>query len=129
MNKVKVAIADDHKLFRKGVLSMLAGYEQIAEVKEAENGSELLELIDKFKPDVVLVDLNMPVMSGWLVLSELKKKRKSNVGIIILSMYEEEDMVINAIKSGAGAFLSKNADPEEIILAIESVALTGYYFN
>ena len=128
MKRIKIAIADDHKLFRKGIISMLSGHNEIQTIIEAENGKDLLDQLASNPPDVILLDLNMPVVTGWNVLSELKSKN-SPVKTIILSMYEEESIILNAIKNGARGFLSKNANPEEIILAIQSVMQTGYYFN
>jgi DNA-binding NarL/FixJ family response regulator len=128
MEKFKVAIADDHKLFRKGIIALLSDFSDISEIAEAENGQQLLELVRQEQPQVILLDLNMPIVNGWAVLTELKL-RKSRAGVIILSMYEEESIIVNAIKAGARGFLSKNAEPEEIILAIQSVMQTGYYFN
>ncbi|HWB62550.1 MAG TPA: response regulator transcription factor [Chitinophagales bacterium] len=128
MKKLHIAIADDHKLFRKGIIAILAGSDRIDSIIEAENGSDLLDKIEKKQPDVVFLDLNMPVMNGWVTMTELTKKYPKS-SIIILSMYEEESVIVHSIKSGAKGVLSKNADPEEILLAIESVMESGYYFN
>jgi DNA-binding NarL/FixJ family response regulator len=128
MEKVTIAIADDHKLFRRGIISILNEYPEVGDVLEFENGKELLEKLKVYVPQVILLDLNMPVMNGWEVMAEIRKMGVQ-VRIIVLSMYEEENFIVNAIKNGAGAFLSKNAEPEEIILAVQSVMQTGYYFN
>jgi DNA-binding NarL/FixJ family response regulator len=126
--KFTVAIADDHKLFRKGIISMLASHPEIETVYEAENGKELMEQILRGQPDVVLLDLKMPVMTGWEVLAELKKK-KIKLPVIVLSMYDEESVIMNAIREGAGGYLSKNAEPDEIFMALESALESGFYFN
>jgi DNA-binding NarL/FixJ family response regulator len=129
MNKrIKVALADDHKLFRKGLIAILKTNPDIETVFEAENGKEAIAHIVEGRPDVLLLDLNMPVMSGWDVLAELKK-RKINIPAIIITMYEEETVIVNAIKGGAVGYLSKNAEPEEIFMALESVLESGFYFN
>lgn len=128
MKKIKVAIADDHKLFRKGLIAILNTYAEIDDVTEAENGQNLLDEIETKAPDVIFLDLNMPVLNGWDVLKKLQEK-KSTSRVIILSMYEEERLIVNAIKNGAVGFLSKNAEPDEIMMAIHSVMESGYYFN
>lgn len=128
MNKIKIAIADDHKLFRKGLISILGESEEIGKIIEAENGLDLLDKITGHQVDILLLDLNMPVLNGWDTLLELRK-RKNAVRVIIVSMYEEESFIISSIEKGACGFLSKNAEPDEILLAIQSAHQTGYYFN
>ncbi len=84
---IKVAIADDHKLFRKGVIAILKTHREIETVFEAENGKELMKHILEGKPDALLLDLNMPEMSGWEVLAELKKQ-KIKIPTIVITMYK-----------------------------------------
>lgn len=128
MDKIKIAIADDHNLFRKGIISILSELAEAGDVIEAENGRDLLDKIESSPVNIILLDLNMPLMNGWDVLEELNKK-EGTYRIIILSMYEEENFIISAIEKGACGFLSKNAEADEIILAIQSVHQSGYYFN
>src|SRR5580698_7372299 len=106
--KFKVGIADDHRLFRKGIIAIMASHPEIERVFEAENGKELMEHIELGKLDVVLLDLKMPVMTGWEVLAELRKK-KIKLPVIVLTMYDEESLIIKAISEGASGYLSKNA--------------------
>jgi len=128
MDNIRIAIADDHNLFRKGIISILSELAETGTVIEAENGKDLLLKLEVEKVNIILLDLNMPLMNGWDVLEELQKK-DGNYRIIILSMYEEENFIISAIEKGACGFLSKNAEADEIILAIQSVHQSGYYFN
>jgi DNA-binding NarL/FixJ family response regulator len=125
---MKIAIADDHKLFRKGLISILTESNEISGILEAENGKELLDKLVSSPVDIILLDLNMPEMNGWDVLTELRKE-KNSARVLILSMYEEESFIIQSIEKGACGFLSKNAEPDEILLAMQSVHQTGYYFN
>ena len=111
-----------------GIVSILKGHSDVELIIEAENGKDLLDKIKSNHPHVIFLDLNMPVMGGWDVLKKLKEGT-TTARVIILSMYEDQNFIINAIKGGAGGFLSKNAEPEEIILAMESVLQSGYYFN
>ncbi|MEO6251811.1 MAG: response regulator transcription factor [Ferruginibacter sp.] len=128
MNEIKVAIADDHKLFRKGVILSMRSYSNIKFVMEAENGEELLEKIPEFEPDVVLCDLKMPIKDG-IDTTKLITKNFPNIRVIILTMYEDERFVGHLMDCGAAGYLLKNTDPTEIKKAIIDVMRTGFYLN
>ena len=125
---IKYAIADDHKLFRRGVISALEDTPSLKLVLEAENGKDLLANITKYKPDVVLLDLKMPEMDGIETTIELRK-REIDVKIIIITMMDDEKYVIHLMEIGANGYLLKNAEPEEIKMAITTACENGYYFN
>jgi DNA-binding NarL/FixJ family response regulator len=128
MGIIKVAIADDHKIFRKGVILSLRPFTNIKFVQEAENGDELLNGIAQAEPDVVLMDLRMPVKDG-IETTKVLSKLYPNIYIIVLSMYEDERFVYHLMENGANGYLLKNAEPQEIRRAIMDVYEKGYYLN
>jgi DNA-binding NarL/FixJ family response regulator len=128
MNVIKVAIADDHKIFRKGVILSLRPYTNIKFVLEAENGDELLAGLKNEVPDVVLMDLRMPQKDG-IETTKIISKQYPNVFVLVLSMYEDERFVSHLMENGANGYLLKNAEPQEIRKAIVDVYEKGYYLN
>ena len=127
-NQIKVAIADDHKIFRKGVILSMRQYTNIKFVMEADNGEELLAKIPEFTPDVVLCDLKMPVKDG-IDTTKLITKNFPGIRVIILTMYEDERFVGHLMDCGATGYLLKSTDPTEIKKAITDVVRTGFYLN
>ncbi|MBU3714777.1 MAG: response regulator transcription factor [Ferruginibacter sp.] len=127
-HQIKVAIADDHKIFRKGVIISLRSYVNIKFVLEADNGEELLEKIPEFQPDVVLCDLKMPVKDGIDTTKQITK-RFPHIRVIILTMYEDDRFVGHLMDCGAAGYLLKSTDPSEIKKAIVDVMRTGFYLN
>lgn len=128
MGVIKVAIADDHKIFRKGVILSLRPYSAIKFVQEAENGQELLDGLAASQPDVVLMDLRMPQKDG-IETTKIIAKQFPSIHIIALTMYEDERFVSHMMEIGANGYLLKSADPSEIKRAIIEVATKGYYLN
>lgn len=128
MNIIKVAIADDHKIFRKGVILSLRQHTNITFIAEAENGEDLLKQLENEQPDIVLMDLRMPGKDGVETTKELSK-RFPNVRILILTMFEDERFVSHLMENGANGYLLKNADPAEIKKAIMEVMARGYYLS
>jgi DNA-binding NarL/FixJ family response regulator len=128
MEVIKVAIADDHKIFRKGVILSLRPFTNIRFVLEAENGDQLLNGIAEAEPDVVLMDLRMPGKDG-IETTKVLSKQHPNIHIVVLSMYEDERFVTHLMENGANGYLLKNAEPQEIRRAIMDVHEKGYYLN
>lgn len=128
MGEIKVAIADDHKLFRKGVIVSLRHYSNIKFVLEAENGQQLLDGIESAKPDVILMDLRMPVKDG-IETTKYISKHYPHIFVLILTMHEDESFVIHLMENGANGYLLKSTDPVEIKKAISDVMEKGYYLN
>jgi DNA-binding NarL/FixJ family response regulator len=128
MEVIKVAIADDHKIFRKGVILSLRPFTNIKFVQEAENGEELLNGIAASEPDVVLMDLRMPLKDG-IETTKAMSKLYPHIHVIVLSMYEDERFVYHLMENGAHGYLLKNAEPQEIRKAIMDVHEKGYYLN
>lgn len=126
--KLRVFIADDHTLFRKAMVNLLQTFERVGEVKDAENGKELLTLMKYAVPDVAIVDLQMPVMDG-VETSENILKKFPGAKVIILTMHDSEKYIIHMIEMGVHAFLLKNTEPEELEKAIYSVVEQDFYHN
>lgn len=128
MNLIKVAIVDDHKIFRKGVILSLRPYTNIKFVAEADNGDELIEKLPEAEPDVVLCDLRMPQKDGIDTTKHITK-HFPNIRVIILTMYEDERFVGHLMDCGAAGYLLKSTEPAEIKKAIMDVMRTGFYLN
>jgi DNA-binding NarL/FixJ family response regulator len=116
---IKVAIADDHALFRTGVKTSLSIRKDIQMVAEAENGMQLLNLLRHIKPDVVLLDIQMPIMDGLTTLPEIKKLYP-DVKVIMLSMHNDHSMITRMMEIGANSYLTKDSDSETIYQAIRT---------
>jgi DNA-binding NarL/FixJ family response regulator len=128
MSLIRVAIADDHKIFRKGVVLSMRPYTNIKFVMEAENGEELLEKIPEAAPDVILCDLRMPIKDGIDTTKQITKDFP-NIRVIILTMYEDERFVGHLMDCGAAGYLLKSTEPSEIKRAVMDVMRTGFYLN
>jgi len=128
--EINIAIADDQKLFRKGMVALVGTFDGMSLIFEAGNGRELLELCESFaaKPDVILLDLSMPELNGLDTLKILKEKYPA-IGVIILTVHEAESFVLATIQAGANGYLAKNAEPEEVELSIREVHKNGFYFT
>ena len=127
-NLIKVAIADDHQIFRKGVILSMRPFVNIKFVMEAENGEDLLEKIPESMPDVILCDLKMPIKDG-IDATKMITKNFPAIRVIILTMYEDERVVGHLMDCGAAGYLLKNTEPSEIKRAIMDVMRTGFYLN
>lgn len=125
---IKVAIADDHHLFRTGVRTSLSIRKDIQMVAEAENGMQLLNLLKHIKPDVVLLDIQMPIMDGLTTLPELKKLYP-DVKVIMLSMHNDHSMITRMMELGANSYLTKESDSETIYQAIRTCYEEEFFFN
>lgn len=124
---IKIIIADDHELFRDGLKLMLSKYPEIKIEAEAENGRELVELALALKPDVVLTDIKMPIMDGIEAAKKITAQLPQT-GIIGLSMFDEDDLIIDMLEAGAKGYLLKNSDKSEIIDAIVTVYKQDPYY-
>jgi DNA-binding NarL/FixJ family response regulator len=120
INMINVIVADDQELVREGIKMILSLYEEINILGEAENGKQLIMLLEKLQPDVILMDVRMPIMDGVEATKIIKEKYK-NVKVIILTTFNEDEYIFKAIKNGAEGYLLKDAGSEYIIKAIKSV--------
>jgi DNA-binding NarL/FixJ family response regulator len=128
MSIIKVAIADDHQIFRKGVILSLRPFANLKFVLEAENGDELLAGLAEAQPDVILMDLRMPNKDG-IETTKIISKTFPHIHIIVLTMFEDERFVTHLMENGANGYLLKSAEPGEIKKAIMEVMARGYYLN
>lgn len=128
MKKIKIFLVDDHKLFRNGLSLLLECEKDIVVSGEAENGQAFCEAIEKDQPDVVLMDIEMPVMDGFETTKKCCEKYPE-LKVIALTMFGEEQYYLKMIEAGAKGFLLKNSDIEEVIKAIKTVYDGGTYFS
>lgn len=128
MEKIRIIIADDHKLFRDGIKSLLSSEEEFQVVAEASNGAELIEQALKIESDLILTDIAMPEVNG---ISAAKKINESipDLPILILSMYNSEEFIMDAIRIGAKGYLPKDVSPDELFIAIREVHNGNEYFS
>lgn len=128
MEQIKVAIADDHQIFRKGVILSMRAYTNIKFIMEADNGEDLLTQIKANEPDVVLCDLKMPIKDGIDTTKQITRDFPK-IRVIILTMYEDERFVGHLMDCGAAGYLLKSTEPAEIRRAVIDVMRTGFYLN
>jgi DNA-binding NarL/FixJ family response regulator len=130
MEKIDIVITDDHKLFRKGVCALLSDFEFVGEIYEAGNGIELLNLPASLKklPQIILLDINMPGMDGVEAQKKLRE-RYPGIKVIILTMEDDEQFIFHLINEGVNGYLLKNADPDEVEIALKKVMEQEFYFS
>jgi len=120
MEPIKLVIVDDHSLFRAGLIGLLNDMSEFSVIGEAADGKEAIQIIQELEPDVVLMDVNMPVMDGIQAVTALANTTKSK--IIMLTISRQDDDLFGAIAAGADGYLLKNAEPDELRKAILNVA-------
>lgn len=125
--RIKIMIADDHIIFRKGLKKILETVPQLNIIGEAENGLDLLSSVSRLQPDVILMDVSMPIMDGVMATKELCK-RYTNPRIIALSVFGQESHIMEMLEAGAIGYVMKSAGRREIVEAIESVYQHRPYF-
>jgi DNA-binding NarL/FixJ family response regulator len=128
MSKIRIAIADDYKIFREGLKVGLSADDNMEVMLEADNGEDLLKALENAQPDVIIMDLKMPIMDGMEATKVVRKKYPS-MKVLVVSMYEDDKFIIHLMENGANGYLLKNAEPEEIRRSIYAVHENGYYFN
>ena len=126
--QIKIAIADDHKIFRDGIKMALSDKENLKILWEAEDGKDMMHKITIKLPDVLLMDIRMPEIDGINAIQILRKEYET-VKIIVLTMYDDHQMITKMMEMGANAYLTKTTDPEEIYEAILTCMNEDYYFN
>ncbi len=125
---IKVIIADDHALFRTGVKTTLSMRKDIKMIGEADNGAQLLTLLKVLQPDVILLDIQMPIIDGIATLPEIKELYP-DIRVIMLTMHNDHSMISKLMELGANSYLTKNSDSEVIYEAVKTVYEQEYFFN
>jgi DNA-binding NarL/FixJ family response regulator len=127
LGTIRIIIADDHEIFRDGFNVLLKDQDDIQLIAEAANGQQLISLAEKHHPDVVLTDIKMPVMDGIEATRILTEKFPA-IAIIALSMFDDEQLIIDMLEAGAIGYLVKNAQKKEIIEAVKTVYQRNFYY-
>lgn len=123
MNKSRIIIADDHELFREGLASLINAQPDMEIVGRAQDGLEVFTLARELKPDLIIMDVNMPISNG-LEATRLIHREKPKVSILILTVHEEEEKLFEAVKAGAVGYMLKNSDSAQFLEGVRS-ALNG----
>jgi DNA-binding NarL/FixJ family response regulator len=124
---IRIILADDHEIFRDGFNVMLKKQDEIKVEAEASDGKELLELIETYMPDIVLTDIKMPRLNG-IEATRIIKKKYPDVYVIALSMFDDDNLIIDMLEAGAKGYLLKNSPKNEIIEAIKTVYKNELYY-
>jgi len=125
----KVALVDDHKLFRRGMMELINGFSDYTVLLEAENGKDFIHKFTPVSlPGIVLLDISMPIMDGFDTAIWLQE-HYPEVKILALSMINDEDTVLRMLKCGVDGYVLKNADPSELRMALEALGANGSYYS
>lgn len=126
--KINLVVTDDHTLFRRGMARLVSSFDMVAKVSEASNGKELLKMLKQEPYDMVLLDLEMPILDGYETANQIISKFP-NVKIIMVSMHASENIIYEMIETGIHSYLIKNAEPDEVRAAITAVLENDFYYN
>ena len=124
----KIILADDHALVRDGIRALLETEKDMKVIGEVSNGQEAINMVGELHPDLLIIDIRMPIMNG-IEAVDLLNKKNSSVKTIILSMHDSEEYILKSISSGANGYLLKDTDKMEFIKAIHTVRDGGKYFS
>jgi DNA-binding NarL/FixJ family response regulator len=124
----RVVVADDHALFRYGLKAMLANAEGFEVVGEAATGEEVVEKVAQTRPDIILMDIQMPSISG-IEATRRVLERDPSIGVVVVTMFEDEDSVFSAMRAGARGYVLKGADAEEVLKVVGAVAEGEAHFG
>lgn len=127
-SKIKFAIADDHKIFRDGIKMALSDRPHLKLIWEAQDGKDMMHKMAIKKPDLLLLDIRMPELDGINALPMIRQEHE-DIRIVVLSMYDDQQMVSKMMEMGANAYLTKTTDPNEIYDAILTCMNEDFYFN
>jgi two-component system, NarL family, response regulator NreC len=128
MGQIRVLLADDHGLLRKGVRSVVAQDPAIVIVGEASDGSEAVRLAEELSPDVAIIDIAMPALNG-LDAAALIARRERRIGVIVLTMYSDEEYLVRAVSAGVRGYLLKDSAEPDLIRAVKAVAAGNTFFS
>ena len=128
LRRIRVMVVDDHAVIRQGLRMLLESRAEIEVVADCENGREALLVVERLKPDVVLMDVVMPGLNGIEATRQIRKASTST-RVVILSGFVDEDQITGALRSGASGYLVKNSDVSELVLAIQTVHRGNQYYS
>jgi two-component system, NarL family, invasion response regulator UvrY len=129
IQKTKIALADDHVLLRNGLASVVNNFGDYEVLFEASNGKHFTELIGKYgEPEIVLMDINMPVMDGYATTQWIKENHPL-INVLALSMYDNENSIINMFKAGAKGYILKDSEPSLLKAALDSIKTQGFFYS
>ncbi|MFD1664091.1 MULTISPECIES: response regulator transcription factor [Streptomyces] len=128
MPAIRLILADDEPMIRAGVRAILAADPEIEVVAEAVNGSEAVDLTTKHRPDVVLMDIRMPVMDGLAATAEIKR-RVPDTSVLVLTTFSEDEYVARALGDGASGFMLKSGDPRELLTGVHAASRGAAYLS
>lgn len=128
MEKIRIVLADDHELVRSGLMKLLETYKDLTVIGEAGDGLEAVEKTKMLNPDVLIIDLSMPKLSG-VEATKIIRRECPNVAVLVLTMHQNEEYVYQIFKSGAGGYILKDAGKDELAAAIRAVARGEKYFS
>ncbi len=128
METIKLILVDDHRIVRDGIKSLLSDSSQMEIIDEAKDAMELFKILQNKTPDLILLDISLPGMSG-IEVSKRIKIDFPQIKVLMLSMYTSEDFIFNALKSGVMGYLPKNTTRDELLTAINTIAKGGEYFS
>jgi DNA-binding NarL/FixJ family response regulator len=128
MNKIRILLADDHPLVRSGLIKLLEPFKEFIIIGEASDGEEAVAMTKKLEPDVVVIDLSMPKLSG-VEATKIIRKNYPSAKVLVLTMYDNEEYVYQILKSGAGGYMLKNSGRDELAAAIRAVARGDRFFS
>jgi DNA-binding NarL/FixJ family response regulator len=126
--KVRIVIAEDHTILREGLKSLLSSNPDFEIIGEAEDGREAIRCVEKFKPDLILMDLSMPRINGLDAIKEIKK-RFSETKILVLTVHKTEEYILATLKSGADGYILKDSTHAELVLAVKNVLSGKHYIS
>lgn len=129
MKKIKIAVVDDHQLFRTGLISLVKSLnDSIDVIFEAENGQDLIHQLQTEIPDLILLDISMPIMDGFKT-AEYLKENYPDIKFLVLSMNEDEESLVKMLNFGAKGFVGKDIGPNELLMAISKILHGGFYYS
>jgi DNA-binding NarL/FixJ family response regulator len=128
MEKIKIVLADDHLVVRSGIKNLLEEEREIQVIGEASNGEEALQVVKELQPDLLIIDIRMPVMNGLEATKKLPEV-SSVTKALILSMHDDEDYILQSIESGAAGYLLKDTNKAEFLKAIKTIQQGDKYFS
>jgi DNA-binding NarL/FixJ family response regulator len=126
--KSRIVIAEDHTILREGLRSLLSSDPNFEIIGEAEDGREAIRCVEKFKPDLILMDLSMPRMNGMEAISEIKKRFKETK-ILVLTVHKTEEYILATLKAGADGYILKDSTHAELMMAVKNVLSGKQYIS